>query len=415
MRYTVDVTRIGIRLALSLATIVAVSISVAAQAEDQAKTFRYDFRAGDRYRIVGINAQTYTVDGVVAGAFEELIRIQTEVGEVGAAGATIRAVYQIATEESDSVGGLFSASREYDVSFSQTESGRIVAPPGSFVPQVRDVPLFPDRPIAPGESWTASATEVHDFRASFGIESPVVVPMTVAYRYVGPAERNGAALDLIDIQYTTFYRPGPSDPTAEFVRLMTGRYEQLLYWDSARGRPQFYEERFTQFVQTRDGGRFEFVGRASGEVVDSVQLDRAAMQRDIEAALEAEAIEGAQVRQSDAGVIIAIEDVRFAPDSAELLPGELEKLAFIGSILQRYADRDVLITGHTALAGTEAGRRQLSEERARAVGRFFVENGVRSRDRLVYRGMGAREPVADNTTEEGRRKNRRVEITILEN
>jgi outer membrane protein OmpA-like peptidoglycan-associated protein len=94
---------------------------------------------------------------------------------------------------------------------------------------------------------------------------------------------------------------------------------------------------------------------------------------------------------------------------------EREKLRRIATILKKYPERDILITGHTALAGTQAGRQQLSEERAAAVGNFLIEEGVRNRERLLFRGMGARDPVADNSTEEGMRKNRRVEITIMEN
>jgi outer membrane protein OmpA-like peptidoglycan-associated protein len=49
------------------------------------------------------------------------------------------------------------------------------------------------------------------------------------------------------------------------------------------------------------------------------------------------------------------------------------------------------------------------------VGEYLFRNGVRARERMIVRGMGARDPVASNATESGMRKNRRVEITILEN
>ena len=81
----------------------------------------------------------------------------------------------------------------------------------------------------------------------------------------------------------------------------------------------------------------------------------------------------------------------------------------------QYPERDILITGYTALAGTEEGRQRLSEERAAAVGQYLLDLGARSRDHMVYRGMGAKDPIADNSTPEGMRKNRRVEITIMEN
>ena len=98
-----------------------------------------------------------------------------------------------------------------------------------------------------------------------------------------------------------------------------------------------------------------------------------------------------------------------------MLPEEKEKLDKIGQILLRHRDRDILVGGHTALAGTEASRAQLSVERASVVADYLIERNVRSPDRVVVRGYGAEQPIADNRTEAGMRRNRRVEITILEN
>jgi outer membrane protein OmpA-like peptidoglycan-associated protein len=57
----------------------------------------------------------------------------------------------------------------------------------------------------------------------------------------------------------------------------------------------------------------------------------------------------------------------------------------------------------------------LSIERAAAVADYLLSKNVRSADRVVIRGYGAEKPIADNSTQEGMSKNRRVEITILEN
>jgi len=74
-----------------------------------------------------------------------------------------------------------------------------------------------------------------------------------------------------------------------------------------------------------------------------------------------------------------------------------------------------MVGGHTALAGTEESRRTLSVDRATVVADYLIEKKARPQERVVVRGFGSDRPVADNSTEEGRRKNRRVEITILEN
>ena len=79
--------------------------------------------------------------------------------------------------------------------------------------------------------------------------------------------------------------------------------------------------------------------------------------------------------------------------------------------------RDIAIAGHTARAAgyTEEDYAKLSLQRAQAAASFLLSLGARSAEHMTARGMGAGAPIGDNSTEEGRRKNRRVEITILEN
>jgi outer membrane protein OmpA-like peptidoglycan-associated protein len=98
-----------------------------------------------------------------------------------------------------------------------------------------------------------------------------------------------------------------------------------------------------------------------------------------------------------------------------MLPGEREKLDKLKEILLRYPERDILVSGHTARAGCESGHMELSLERATVIADYLIANAVRPPDRIVVRGYGAERPIADNRTEEGRQKNRRVEITLLEN
>jgi outer membrane protein OmpA-like peptidoglycan-associated protein len=94
---------------------------------------------------------------------------------------------------------------------------------------------------------------------------------------------------------------------------------------------------------------------------------------------------------------------------------EIEKLAKIGEILRQNTNKDISITGHTARAGTATGRKKLSLERARTVAEYFLSIGAKEEKQIRIQGKGADEPVGDNATAEGRKKNRRVEIIILDN
>jgi outer membrane protein OmpA-like peptidoglycan-associated protein len=71
-----------------------------------------------------------------------------------------------------------------------------------------------------------------------------------------------------------------------------------------------------------------------------------------------------------------------------------------------------LISGHTDNVGSEENNQVLSTNRARSVYTFLIENGI-SKDKLTYQGFGESKPVYDNSTSEGRSKNRRTECTII--
>lgn len=383
---------------------------------DEGRVFVHRYRQGEEYRIVGVNEQQLYVNDQPLGRSEVLTRVLISVLEAEASDdrARLRAEYQV-SEESDIGEGAFQLERRYDVELLQNARGEQTVDDDSFVPQVRNVPSFPERPIDPGDRWTAPGLEVYDFREGLGIEEPVRIPIEVQYEYLGSREFEGRNYEAIAIRYNVFYRPPPTRPEAKDIRLITARFTQELLWDFLAGRAHYYEEEYSLFLQLADGTRSEYRGHADGRIVSAPPLDRDALRREIEAAIQDDRIENTTVRSDEDGVTVSIEDIRFAPDSADLLEPEREKLRWLAGILENHPERDVLVSGHTALAGTQAGRQALSEERAAAVGEYLIELGARSRENIMFRGLGARRPIADNRTEEGRRRNRRVEITILEN
>ena len=102
-------------------------------------------------------------------------------------------------------------------------------------------------------------------------------------------------------------------------------------------------------------------------------------------------------------------DVHFATGKADILPESRPLIDEIVKMLSKRGSLRVGVEGHTDNTGTPAANRTLSEARARSVADAIVAAGVK-RDRLDSAGFGQDRPVADNRTEEGRAKNRRVEI-----
>lgn len=119
------------------------------------------------------------------------------------------------------------------------------------------------------------------------------------------------------------------------------------------------------------------------------------------------------VENTAAGIRLTMQNLNFKPDSSELLPGENERLDQIAQVLKEVPDQMFLVEGHTASVGYEKGEMKLSVERANSVANALIQRGI-SREKFICKGSGGTKPIADNSTQEGKAKNRRVEITILE-
>ncbi|MCC5938545.1 MAG: OmpA family protein [Lunatimonas sp.] len=148
------------------------------------------------------------------------------------------------------------------------------------------------------------------------------------------------------------------------------------------------------------------VGGAAGAAIGKY-MDRQAK--------ELEAIENAQVERVEEGIKIVFESgILFGFDSYALTPDSQKSVMELAEILNKYPDTNVIIEGHTDNRGSASYNQGLSERRAGSVANYLKMKGV-SGDRLTILGHGLDRPVASNDTDEGRAKNRRVEIGISAN
>ena len=94
---------------------------------------------------------------------------------------------------------------------------------------------------------------------------------------------------------------------------------------------------------------------------------------------------------------------------------EKAKLHEIAGMLKAIPERPILVTGHTALAGSRDDQLLTSWERAQSVAVYLVEPGVRDMNHITVHGYGAEWPIAGGRTPAGMAANRRVEIVIADN
>jgi K(+)-stimulated pyrophosphate-energized sodium pump len=101
----------------------------------------------------------------------------------------------------------------------------------------------------------------------------------------------------------------------------------------------------------------------------------------------------------------------FDTGSATLQPASDEQLHNVAEILKAYPNVKLKIGGYTDNTGDKAANQKLSEERAQNVKAALEKMGI-DPSRLTAQGYGEEHPVADNSTEEGKQKNRRISMRV---
>jgi outer membrane protein OmpA-like peptidoglycan-associated protein len=103
--------------------------------------------------------------------------------------------------------------------------------------------------------------------------------------------------------------------------------------------------------------------------------------------------------------------IQFRFDSDEITPESFSTLDLIADVVLANPRLKIFILAHCDSVGTEEYNLDLSQRRAKSVASYFTQRGIYPPS-VRFRGYGSARPIADNATEEGRAKNRRVEFRI---
>ncbi|WP_231717521.1 OmpA family protein [Hymenobacter sp. DG25A] len=149
------------------------------------------------------------------------------------------------------------------------------------------------------------------------------------------------------------------------------------------------------------------VGGATGAIIGR-KMDKQAeeLQRDMQNAKVERVGEGIKIT-FDSGIL-------FDTNKSDLRAASMTEIQKMAATLKKYPDTNVIVEGHTDNSGSDAINQPLSERRAQAVANYTIAQGIDAA-RVTSKGYGSTQPVADNTTVEGKQANRRVEIAIFAN
>lgn len=151
------------------------------------------------------------------------------------------------------------------------------------------------------------------------------------------------------------------------------------------------------------------VGGTAGAVIGA-KMDKQAQKIE-------EEIPGATVERVDDSIVLTFDEnsgVYFATNKSDINGASQETLDKLVGVFQEYPETNILVVGHTDSAGAEDYNMTLSKNRAESVSKYLASHGI-SNSRITTNWFGETQPIHDNSTSEGRAKNRRVNIAVLPN
>jgi len=152
-------------------------------------------------------------------------------------------------------------------------------------------------------------------------------------------------------------------------------------------------------------------GAIIGAVVGGVAGGIIGHQMDKQAAELKQNIPGATVERVGEGIQVTFASGLMFDFNSDVVRGDARtNLNALARSLDKYDKSDLMIVGHTDNVGTREYNQDLSERRASSAARYLHDQGVTRR--IATRGLGEDEPITSNSTDAGRRQNRRVEVAI---
>jgi OmpA-OmpF porin, OOP family len=189
----------------------------------------------------------------------------------------------------------------------------------------------------------------------------------------------------------------PLAASIELINLETKETESLVYSDSVSG---------AYLIVLTQGAEYALYVNKKKYLFKSLNFNYSAL-KDYEPI-----ILDVDLEKATEGTTAVLQNIFFDVDKYDLKDKSITELRKILRFLKENPSLKVEVSGHTDNVGSEAYNIQLSAKRAQSVYNYLVENGIEA-SRLSIKGYGASRPIADNSSEDGRQQNRRIEFKLL--
>ena len=290
--------------------------------------------------------------------------------------------------------------------FHISPAGKLTMYKDNGYPSFRSFPTVPKNFVETGDSWIGEGERAVD-PLNKGIFTRI--PMLVEYVFCGEDVYKGENVFLVKGRWQTKYDGNCVDFKGDSSLIEAkGRHEADIIIRKKNGVPLLISDKVDETFFYADGTAVSFKGTISNFTDFPPAVDENAIFK-----RAGNTYCGVDVEKTPAGIKLSLKNIRFLPDSDEVLEEEKERLDELAEILKMAAEGTFLVEGYTASTGKPEGEKILSEKRAKKIALEMKNRGVNAQA-FICRGWGSKNPVASNETEEGRSLNRRVEITVLQ-
>ncbi len=372
-----------------------------------AVSLAWEIPKDERVEITRTAAVKFLVNNRMQKIYQERNIIDLTCYEKKAEASSVRGRFSV--YERGSVNEVFNLREQYPSEFEIDRQGRFIVPKKYLMPNLRNLPAFPKKDVAAGESWTEKADLV---LYAFSIPFKLTFPVEYTLKEIG--KKDTADVAVIQYRFVVDMDLAGGGYPADFPRTIIGKDEGVINWNISENCPMTMKEKYRMAFLFGDAGKQVRVNEFQMLIDTVMKMYKPVTKEERELArkeLKKEIPDGVDVDTDRRGLVIRIGDVLFDFDSAGLRGDSREKLDRVADLLKRkYPDRELIVEGHTDSIGGRDYNRRLSVDRARSVAEYL--KGRAGADKLSYRGFGADRPIAGNDTKEERRKNRLVEIII---
>ncbi|AHH08127.1 OmpA family protein [Borrelia anserina] len=362
----------------------------------------FKYTKGAKFRIEITDNQAIYLNKTFDSRTKTNIQVSSEIKDIKDNFADIKSYFRIFKRDDES--DLYLLKEELEENFSINKQGEYKINNTQKRPSVRGIPRFPKKPIRINDTWTYPAEEYIQASEISKEIKDFITKFDVHYVYKGKEKIDGKYYEIIHSNYESKYNIKNI--------LYFQKVNQIIYFDSKLGNIHKYNDTY-EFQMQNGNDNIEMIGNSYGKIISIELPNNNTIENEVKEYISKKQIDSINIENNENGIKLSL-DIEFYPDSFQILEKEYSKLQQIANLLEKFKDNNILIEGHTTKFGTEKAMQELSEKRAHSIGSYLLKMKVKNKTQIFFKGWGAKKPKYANSSPLAS-KNRRVEITILNN